>query len=134
MLDKVIMLPFSIFLILMFVFMGITGIAMFGQWLEVQNLAQHVAMSMGKWGGYTVQADNSIDEFASKINCPRSRIRVEVSNAYPVPWGQPVWARITVPFEFRVGEIYVGTYELTGVGRSVSSYLQGAYNVTYTYP
>jgi len=134
MLDKMIMLPFSMLLIFMFVFFGVTGTVMFGQWCMVQNQAQYIAASMGKWGGYTAEAENSVDEFANEINCPRNRIEVQVSSVGPVPWGRMVWAKVSVPFEFKVGEYNVGTYRLTGYGRSVSTYLEGAYNVTYISP
>lgn len=135
MLDKVIMVPFALFLVFLFAFFAVTGVGMFGQWVAVQNQAQFVASSMGKWGGYTAEADRAVDEFARRINVPRERIEVRVSNTAPVPWGTPVWARITVPFDFRVGQYEVGTYSLTGVGQSVSSYLPGAYSgVEYTSP
>ncbi|MGB9825757.1 MAG: hypothetical protein ACPLRU_03700 [Desulfofundulus sp.] len=134
MLDKVLMIPFSMFMIFMFAFFAVTGIGMFSQWCMVQNEAQFVAASMGKWGGYTADAENSVREFASRINCPRSQIRVEVSAVGPVPWGKGVWAKVSVPFRFKVGKYDVGTYTLTGLGRSVSTYLEGAYNVSYVSP
>lgn len=134
MLDKAIMLPFSMIMIFMFAFFAVVGITMFGQWCMVQNQAQFIAASMGKWGGYTADADRTIDEFARKINCPRSQITVQVSDVGPVPWGKGVWARLSVPFRFKVGKYDVGTYTLTGLGRSVSTYLEGAYSVSYISP
>jgi hypothetical protein len=133
MLDKVIMLPFSIFLIFLFVFLGVIGIVMFGQWAQVQNEAQFLATSMGKWGGYTEQAEQSVQDFAQQVRRPRSDIAVRVSEIGPAPWGKPMWVRVTVPFDFRLGNYNVGTYQLTGLGRSLSSYL-GGYNVDYVSP
>jgi len=37
-------------------------------------------------------------------------------------------------FQFRLGSYNVGTYTLTGKGYSVSTYLPGAYQVTYITP
>lgn len=134
MLDKVIMLPFSMFIFFLFAFFAAIGVIMFGQWCMVQNEAQFVAASMGKWGGYTEDADEVIDNLADRLNLSRHEIKVQVSDIGPVPWGQPVEARVTVPFNFKLGEYEVGRYELTGVGHAVSSYLEGAYSVSYIYP
>lgn len=134
MLDKVIMLPFSIFIIFLFAFMAVMGICMFSQWCMVQNESQFIASSMGKWGGYTQEADEALSEFADRINCPENSMTVTLSNTNPVAWGKPVYARLTVPFEFKVGNYNLGTYNLTGYGQSVSTYLPGAYHVTYVSP
>ncbi len=129
------MVIFVIFLILMVSFTAAVGIIMFGQWCAVQNQAQFVAESMGKWGGYTTDADRAMREFADRINVSKSRIDIEVSNVYPVPWGTPVWVRLYVPFNFSVGNVNVGRYTLEGVGRSVSSYMPGSgYSASYVYP
>lgn len=134
MLDKVIMLPFTMFIIFLFAFFAVTGMAMFTQWNMVQNQAQFVASSMGKWGGYTAQAENTVRAFADRIGLSRDDVDVEVSSRGPVSWGTPVWARITIPFEFKVGKYTVGTYDISGLGRSVSSYLPGGYGVSYASP
>lgn len=134
MLDKVIMLMFAMFLLFLFAFFAVMGVGMFVRWGAVQNQAQFVAASMGKWGGYTQEAENSVREFASRMNLSRHEVRVEVSNVQPVPWGTRVWARLTVPFDFAVGRYRVGTYRLTGQGEAVSSYLPGAYQASYVSP
>ncbi len=136
MLDKVIMLPFTMVLIFMFFFVGITGVIMFGQWCMIQNQAQFVATSMGKWGGLTTETKTDTIQFANEINHTYGNdLRLNVSNSgYPAPWGQEVWAEIKSQFNFEIGEIEVGVYELTGYGRSVSTYLDGAYSASYTYP
>lgn len=134
MLDKIIMVPFMMFMVVLFLFLGIIGLVMFAQYGMVQNQAQHIAASMGKWGGYTVSAENSMNRFADQLNLSRHKIGVETSNTSPAPWGAPVWAKITVPFDFKLGDIEVGKYNLVGLGRSTSTYLDGAYNVTYTSP
>jgi hypothetical protein len=133
MLDKVIMLTFSMFMIFLFAFISVTGVGMFTQWCQVQDEAQYIATSMGKWGGYTSQAAQSVQTFSQGINCPQSKITVQVSSAGPINFGGSLWARITVPFDFTVGEYKIGTYNITGLGKSVSSYL-GGYNVTYISP
>lgn len=134
MLDKVIMLSFTMFLMLLFAFMAVTGLAMFNQWGMVQNQAQFLAASTGKWGGYTLEAERTVNEFAGRLNLPRDQVRVEVSDAGPVSWGTPLWVRVTIPFRFRVGRYNVGNFNLVGTGRSVSSYLHGAYHVRHTSP
>lgn len=134
MLDKIIMLPFSMFIFFLFAFLSVIGVIMFGQWTMVQNEAQFVASSMGKWGGYTSHAEDIVDRFADKVNLSRNKIKVDVSDVGPIPWGQPIEARITVPFNFELGDYKVGTYNLTGVGHSVSSNL-GAYSgISYIHP
>lgn len=134
MLEKIVSFMFMMFFLFAFAFVASIGVALFVQWGAVQNQAQFVAASMGRWGGYTQEAENAVREFAARVKLPRYAVRVEVSDPGPVPFGQPVWARITVPFEFRVGPFDVGTYDLTGLGRSVSSYLPGAYQVAYVSP
>lgn len=134
MLDRVLMFSFTMFFIFLFAFFAVMGVIMFGQWCMVQNEAQAVAVSMGKWGGYTQEAENTVSGFAMRINVPRSQIKVEVSDVGPAPWGKTVWARVSVPFDFRVGQYRVGTYTLTGLGYSVSTYLPGAYQVSYIRP
>lgn len=133
-LDKVLMFPFTLFVIFLFAFFAVVGVVMFGQWSMVQNEAQMVAVSMGKWGGYTDEAEKGVQDFCAKLNVSRSQVKVEVSNKGPVPWGKTVWAEISVPFQFRLGSYNVGTYTLTGKGYSVSTYLPGAYQVTYITP
>lgn len=135
MLEKVIMFPFTLFVTFLFAFFGVVGVVMFGQWSMVQNEAQMVAVSMGKWGGYTRETESAVADFCQKINVPRSKVKVEVGpSAGPVMWGKTVWAKVSVPFEFKIGEYSVGTYTLTGKGYSVSTYLPGAYQVSYVYP
>ncbi|OPY63680.1 MAG: hypothetical protein A4E56_00403 [Pelotomaculum sp. PtaU1.Bin065] len=133
MLEKVIMLPFSMFLIFLFAFIAVIGVTMFGQLCSIQNEAQFLAMSMGKWGGYTEQAEESLADFAEQINRDVSSMSVQISEDGPVAWGKPVTAKLIVPFEFHLGSYNVGTYQLTGTGKSVSSYL-GGYDVDYVSP
>ncbi|MGB9859997.1 MAG: hypothetical protein ACPLQP_08705, partial [Moorellaceae bacterium] len=127
MLDKVLVFPFTLFVIFLFAFFAVIGVVMFGQWTQVQNEAQMVAVSMGKWGGYTDEAEKAVQDFCSKLNVSRSQVRVQVSSPGPVSWGKTVWARVSVPFQFKLGSYSVGTYTLTGKGYSVSTYLLGAY-------
>ncbi len=126
MLDKVIMFPFSLFLIFLFAFFAVTGMGMFSQWAMVQNQAQYVAASMARYGGYTQEAENAVREFADRLNLSRSAVDVEVNSIGPIPWGMDAEARITIPYRFRVGEYSVGTFNISGSGRAVSTYLGGA--------
>lgn len=135
MLAKVLVLPFLLFFLLLFAFAAVAGVTTFVAWGAVQNQAQFVAASMGRWGGYTQEAENAVRDFASRMNLSRGQVRVEVSNVQPVSFGTPVWARITVPYDFRVGgNWHIKTVDLTGLGRSVSSYLPGAYQASYVSP
>lgn len=135
MLDKVIMLPFSMFIFFLFAFFAVTGVIMFGKWCMVQNEAQFIASSMGKWGGYTADADDVVDNLADRTNLSRNQIKVQVSDIGPISWGQPIEAKLTVPFDFKLGRYKVGKYQLTGVGHSVSSRLEGAYGgINYVRP
>jgi len=133
MLDKVIALPFSLFLIFLFAFFAVTGMAMFTQWSMVQNEAQYIAASMGKWGGYTQEAEDSVKDMADRLDLSRSSVNVEVSDVGPAPWGMPVTAEVTVPFDFKVGKYDVGSFHISGLGNSVSTCID-AYAVSYIYP
>lgn len=135
MLAKVLVLPFLLFFLLVFAFAAVMGVTAFTHWGAIQNQAQFVAASMGRWGGYTQEAENVMRDFASRFNISRSAVRVEVSAVGPVPFGTPVWARVTVPYDLRVGKNWrIATVGLTGLGRSVSSYLPGAYQAVYVSP
>ncbi|MBC7106261.1 MAG: hypothetical protein H5T97_09995 [Firmicutes bacterium] len=134
MLDKIVSFIFMVFFLFAFAFVAVLGVAMFVQWGAVQNQAQFVAASMGRWGGYTQEAENAVRDFAARLNLPRSAVRVEVSDVGPAPFGTPVWAKIRVPYRFEIGPFKIGTYDLAGMGRSVSSYLPGAYQVGYVSP
>lgn len=131
MLEEIIMMPFRMLMFFMFFALAVIGIVMFGQWCMVQNEAQFIASSMGKWGGYTEQAAQSLQDFSQRIN---AHATVQVSSVGPVPWGQAVQAKVSVPFKFRLGNINVGTYTLTGTGQSVSSYLGNYNGVSYFSP
>lgn len=134
MLDKVILLSFIMFMIFLFAFMAVAGLGMFTQWGVVQNQAQFVAASMGKWGGYTAETGRTVAELARSLHLARNDVNVQVSSTGPIPWGAPVWAKLSVPFKFKVGRYNVGTFQLSGLGRSVSAYMPGAYNVRYVSP
>lgn len=133
MLDKVIMLPFSIFLIFLFVFFAVTGMGMFTWWQMAQNEAQFIASSMAKYGGYTEEAEETVEKLADKLNISRSKIDVEVNSVGPIPWGMETEARVTLPYRFKVGKYDLGTVNVSGVGRSVSTFL-GERSVNYIVP
>lgn len=136
MLERVISAFGAFFFIIGFALSAALFIGMMGQWYALQNQAQFIAASEGKYGGYTVEAQNSLDRFISDFKLDRSKVTVEVSAPdAPVPWGTPVWAKVTHTFTFKVGGLVLPfTIPITGVGRSVSTYLPGAYNVVYCSP
>jgi len=127
------MTPFAFFLIFAFAVMAIMGMAMIHHWAAVQSEAQAVASSMGKWGGYTDQANQLLTGFAQEMDISVSDITVQVSDIGPIPYGQGISVQLSVPFDFKLGNWNVGTFDLKGIGQSVSSYL-GGYNVSYVYP
>ncbi|MEW6727595.1 MAG: hypothetical protein ACOYU7_10130 [Bacillota bacterium] len=136
MLDKIIATFGALFIILGFTMAGTLFCGMIGQWYAIENQAQFLAASQGKYGGYTTEADEALRDFCRDFKLDRSEIEVDVSApGGPVPWGQTVTASITVPFKFQVGS-FVATFTvpLTGYGRAVSSYQPDFYDVTYTSP
>ena len=124
MLENVITFPFIMFIILLFAFFAVTGMAMFNQWAMVQNQAQFVAVSVAKWGIYTNEAEASINNFANQLNLPRSAIKVNTTSG---SYGQGIIADVTVPFNFKVGKYSAGLFDIKGMGRAVSTYMPGAY-------
>ncbi|MTI82350.1 MAG: hypothetical protein FH756_00310 [Firmicutes bacterium] len=136
MLDKIIAFFFVLLLIMVMSIGGAMMVGMVGQWNAMQNQAQFLAVSQGKYGGYTTQTDSHLDEFVNDLNLTTANLEVEVSAPNgPKPWGTPVWAKITYDFEFKIGNfIPVITVPLHAEGRAVSTYLPGAYNMTYTFP
>lgn len=117
---------------------GALFLGMFKLSWALQDEAQFLAASQGKYGGYTVEADNSLREFVieQKLNPENLTVYVSAPNQ-PVPWGTVVRADITYNFTFKVGEfIDIPTpIPLKGRGRSTSTYIEGAYTgINYTSP
>lgn len=136
MLEKVIALFGAIFILLGFVMTAALFLGMMSQWYALQDEAHFLAASQGKYGGYTVEANNQLRQFINdfKLNPSKLSVYVSAPNA-PRPWGQTVTARITYPFEFKVGSFITPfTVPLTGRGASVSTYIPGTYNAAYTSP
>jgi len=136
MLDKVIATFGALTILLIFAMTSALFVGMIGQWYSLQNQAQFLAASQGKYGGYTTVADDALQEYISDYNLDRSRLDVSVSAPYgPVSYGTAVTTEITYQFEFGAGNWFTPfTVDLTGRGRSVSTYLPGTYSVTYTAP
>lgn len=137
MLDKVIATFGALFILLVFAMCSVLFIGMMGQWIAVQDQAHFLAKSQGKYGGYTTEADRTLREFCVNLNLNESVVRQNThvsAPGAPVPWGTPVTARITNEFDFRLGNFVAFKVPLTGVGWSVSTYLPGTYDVTYTSP
>ncbi len=134
MLDKTIMLPFAMFLIFLFAFSAVVGIIMFYHWTMAQNEAQFIATAMSKWGGYTYETEQTVKDFAQDIKLNRGDVDVSVNNIGPIRWGKPIKVEVEIPFKFKIGNYNFGTFNLKGMGRSVSSYLPGAYSVNYISP
>lgn len=134
MLDKIIATFGALFILLLFAISATLFVGMIGQWYAIQNQAQFIASSEGKYGGYTTIADDSLQEFIKDFNLDKSKLNVTVSAPY-APYGTVVTAEVTYPFEFSVGNWFTPfTVPLTGRGRSVSTYLPNIYNVNYTVP
>lgn len=122
------------FIILTFI-LGALILEMMCKWYMVQEQAQFLAKSQGKYGGYTTSADNSLKNFARDIKANNHDLSVEVSAPNtPVPWGTVVTSKITYMYHFGVGNVLSIKVSLPGKGRSVSTYLEGAYDVVYTSP
>jgi len=126
MLDKVIMLPFTMFLLFLFAFFAVTGIGLFNHWTMVQNQAQFIASSISKWGDYTSEAQDSVEQFANDLNISHSQVNVSTSGGKD--YGEPVWVEISIPYKLKVGRFNAGTFTLTGTGRAVSVYIPGSYS------
>lgn len=135
MLDKVVAAFGAVFVLLVFalgcaVFMGLTGV-----WYALQNEADFLARSQAKYGSYTWEANVELNRFINERGLDRSRLTVEVSApSNPVPWGTPVRAAVRYNFPFRLGRWASFDVLITGVGRAVSAYAPGAYQVTYAWP
>ncbi|NSW82733.1 MAG: hypothetical protein HPY90_05570 [Syntrophothermus sp.] len=135
MLDKVVGVFGALFLILLMTFTSALFIGMIGQWYAIQNEAQFLAVSQGKYGGFTTQANAELQRFVSDRKLDRQRLDVQVSAAGgPVAWGQPVTAQITYQYPFKLGKLISFNVPISGKGWSVSTYLEGAYSATYTSP
>jgi len=103
----------------------------------VQQEAQEVAIYEGQYGGYDINAANSIERFTQQENLSSGQVKVNVSPpGAPVPYGTEVTAHLSVPFKFQLGTwITPFTVNLTGSGRSVSVYTPGVTpDTTYETP
>ncbi len=137
MIDRIVISWGMIFQYLLWILAGGLFFAYLHQGIALQNQAQFIAISMGKFGGYTTEADNSVREYVTDMKIPTSDMKVKVSAPNnPVPWGTPVWAELRVNFRFKIGTVIniVTPLPITKVGRSVSAYEPGNYSVTYTSP
>ena len=135
MLDKVTGTFGALFVILLFVFCGALFTGLVGEWYAIQNEAQFLAVSQGKYGGYTREANTELNRFITERRLDRSRLNVQVSApGAPVPWGTPVHATVTYNFPYRLGRWVGFDVPITGRGRAVSTYLKDAYSVSYTSP
>lgn len=135
MLQKVIDTFGSLFIIMLFVISGALFTGLVGFWYAVQDEAQFLARSQGKYGGYTQEANNELVTFINDRRLDRGRLRVVVSSpGAPSPWGTPVHATIEYSFPFQVGQLISFDVPIKGAGRSVSTYLPGAYSVAYMHP
>lgn len=135
MLDKVIATFGALFILVVFAL----GLAMLsgltGLWFGLQNEADFLAKSQGKYGGYTTEANIELGRFITDRRLDRSRLTVQVSApGSPVSWGNPVRAAVSYNFPFNLGRWATINVPLTAYGRAVSAYVPGAYNVAYTWP
>jgi hypothetical protein len=134
------MLILTVFLFLAFAFGGVGMVNMAFAEYSVQNEAQQIAMSEGRYGGYTTGEQNAveqyIDSFCQKQNLDPSQAVLDVSaSSNPASYGANVTATLNVPYNFQVLGGSIPGITLTGTGRSVSSYVSGMTpDVTYTAP
>ena len=123
------------FVVLLFAFCATLFIGLTGEWHAIQNEAQFLAQSQSKYGGYTPEANTELREFIADRRIDRTRLSVYASaSGAPVAWGTPVHATITYNFPYKLGKWVDFDVPITGQGRAVSTYLPGAYNVSYTHP
>ncbi len=135
MLDKVVATFGALFVLVVFaVGLAVTS-GLTGMWYALQNQAEYLARSQGKYGGYTTEANAELNRFIRERGLDRSRLTVQVSApGGPVYWGTPVRATLTYRFPFRLGRWASFDVPVTAHGRAVSAYAPGAYNVTYAWP
>lgn len=103
---------------------------------QLQDEADFIAETQGKYGGYTTVAHEHLLEFTRDRNFDISKMEVEVSAPdEPVPWGTPVSTTIRYQHQVKVGNLITPFYvELIGEGWDVSRYVEGKYAVTYMSP
>lgn len=140
MLDKIIAFG-GVFFLLMFVTVGciflILGVA---QWYSLTTEAQFIASSIGKYGGYTDIANNSLQSFCSNVKLNQQQLGVTVSNTTSVaPNGSPVWAEVSYPYNIKIAGHDVLVAKIKTRCWSVSKYLpeEPIQSVSYmnpTYP
>ncbi|MCF8010902.1 MAG: hypothetical protein K9L17_08325 [Clostridiales bacterium] len=138
MLDRLIASYGTIGLLIFTVVLSAFTIGMIGQWYMIQNQAQFLASSQAKYGGYTLQAERSLNQFIDDLNLDKSRLDIDISapaSKAPVVYSKVVKAKITYNFKFGIGNWFQPfTVPLTGRGRAVSTYLPNTYSVVYTSP
>lgn len=127
MLDKIIAFG-GVFFLVMFVTVGsillILGVA---QWNSLNAEAQFIASSIGKYGGYTDVANNSLSEFCSGVKLDPSKLGVTVSNSTSqARYGTPVWSEVSYPYNIKLGGHNVMVTRIKTRGWSVSKYIPGA--------
>lgn len=134
--DRFLAIYLEMFVIIALAMVGALVIGMVGTHDALQNQAQYLAVSQAKYGGYTTEADKSLDEFIEDVGLKRDRLEVEVSAPnHPVPWGTPVYAKVKYYYGFEVGDIVITLPQpLVAEGRAVSTYMPNTYNVVYTSP
>lgn len=136
MLHKVIM---TIFSFIAFVFGAVFTVALVAtlfKWYFLQNQANFIANSQGKYGGYTTSAHQQLIDFTREKGFDLSRMEIEVSAPdEPAPWGTPVSATIKYIHPVKLGNLITPVdVELVAEGWDVSRYIKGKYEVTYTSP
>ncbi len=135
MLSDVLMTILSFFLVTMFAFGGVMCEGMVVAWGSVQNEAQSVAMIMSQQGGFTLTAENAIDQYLQSAGYSQTDTTITVTDpGGAIPFGTPVSVSITVPFQFQVGSFFSFPAPLTGTGRAASSYISAGGSEEYISP
>lgn len=126
----------------MFAFGGMELVDMAFAEYSVQDNAQAIAVYEGHYGGCTPD-ENSLDhqyinDFCQKQNLNAAQASISDNRPNqdePVSYGANITVTLTVPYDLPFLGAPLPDIKLTGVGRSVSSYIPGMIPVvTYTSP
>jgi len=147
MLDKMIALLGMTALLVYILFAATVMVGAFYQWYNLQNQAHFIAQHMSKYGGYTAETEQVLQEFCTTHKIDRSKLTIQVqpsASSAPAVYGEPVSVRLSYPFRVKletgIGLENLFEIDLTAWAPGVSTYIQamnpGQYisNVHYVTP
>ncbi len=124
-----------VFVLMVWVIMCASTVGLIGEWFQVQNLAQFLANSQAKYGGYTTIANTALSQWNHDKGDSLQITGVSVSAAgTPVVYGTTVTAEVRCDYKITAGTLDLIRVPIVGKGQAVSSYWPGLYSVTYTHP